>query len=176
MKSRKIKCSLTVLFIIIVGLIGYFRYQQINAHPVERGVIQERFFKQNELVHAHAVEFVVHHTKLTQTKNDVSAQINLSLKQTGTANYGQKHHDPDFRDNMYLNVPYGISNQCDYLLNQNGKRVGYNYLKKHLQEKQKYTLYFSVPRETYDQRSAKTRFSFLIPVQDHYVKYSLLLE
>ncbi|MDF7638423.1 hypothetical protein PT285_03105 [Lactobacillus sp. ESL0791] len=176
MKSKKSKYGLLILCLLLIGIAAGFRYRQVNAHPALRGVTEEKFFKRGELVHAYHVDFVVHQVKLTETKDEARLKVRLSLKQTGTANYGLKKDNPDFRDNMFFNVPYGISNQCDYVLNKKSQRVGYNYIAKNIKKKQLYTLYFSVPRETYDKRTEKTRFSFLVPLPDHYIKYSLLLE
>lgn len=173
MKNKKILWVGLLVILFVFGCLGYFRYNQINAHSDQYGVTQEKFFPKNKWVHAHHVSFIIHEAKVRKTKDEIQTRIKLSLHQTGDSNYGNKKGNTNFVENMFLNNPYGISNQPIEILDRNFHRIPPNEI---LKVKQPYFVFLNIPRYSYERRNKKLRFSFLVPVKNHFVKYSLLLE
>ncbi len=176
MKNKKLLWCLAILAAVLVGCAGFYRYQRVNAHPRQHGVMQEVVFHKNEWVHAYHTSFIIHKAEVQKTGREVKATIQLSIKQNGQPNYGMKKNNQDFLTNMFLNNPYGISNQSNDIYDQNQRRVDPSKALTKKLYKQPYTIYFTIPRSSYELREQKLRFSFLVPVKNHFVKYSLLLE
>ena len=172
--------SKTKIWVIIIGLIaligigGAFRYHQVNANTKQKGVTHEVFIKEGQLVHAKNVDFTVNKARVLKNKDQVTVPVTISIQQKGSANYGQKKNNFNYLENVWLNIPYGISNQTDTIFDKSNKRIA--HAENLLAAEQPVTMHFSTNRANYDQRDQKMRFSFLVPSSDHYVKYSLLLE
>ena len=75
---------------------------------------------------------------------------------------------------MWLNIPYSMSSQTDTIFDKNKIRVKPAMHPSTV--RQPLTLQFSATRTSYEHRNQKMRFSFLVPVENYLVKYSLLLE
>ncbi|EPC53447.1 hypothetical protein Lpp7_05135, partial [Lacticaseibacillus paracasei subsp. paracasei Lpp7] len=109
--------SKTKIWVIIIGLIaligigGAFRYHQVNANTKQKGVTHEVFIKEGQLVHAKNVDFTVNKARVLKNKDQVTVPVTISIQQKGSANYGQKKNNFNYLENVWLNIPYGISNQ-----------------------------------------------------------------
>ncbi|ARY92621.1 MULTISPECIES: hypothetical protein [Lacticaseibacillus] len=162
------------LILIIVMSIGIFRYHKVNANPKSLGVTKEVFINQNQLIHAKNVDFMICSAHVSKSKGQIMVPVELTIKQTGSANYGYKKNNPNFLENMWLNIPYSISTATADVTDKDNQRI---HKTKHLlAAKQPITLHFMTTQANYALRNQKMRFSFLVPVSNHYVKYSLLLE
>ena len=160
--------------LIVIGCGGFYRYRQVNAHPQQYGVTKEQLFHKNELVKACHVNFIVHEAAVKKSKDVVQAKVKFHIRQTGRPFYGERKNNPKFIENMYLNNSYGTSNPSVKLYDKSHHSI--NPYKALAHGKQPFTIFFTIPRYSYDMRNQKLRFSFLVPAKKHYVKYSLLLE
>ena len=174
MKNKKMLWSFFIAIIIVVGCVGFYRYRQVNAHPQQYGVTKEQLFRKNELVKAYHVDFIVHKAAVKKSKDAVQAKVKFNIRQTGQSFYGEKKNNPNFRENMYLNNPYGTSSPSIKLYDKSHHSINPDKALAH--GKQPFTIFFTIPRYSYDMRNQKLRFSFVVPTKKHYVKYSLLLE
>lgn len=174
MKRKKILWLALGSFVLLLGVIGFtIRYQKVNRHSNELGVKQEIFFRQGEFVKAHHVNFKVDKTTVKKDSKMINLTLKLFIKQTGEPNYGFRKGNPAFLEDMWFNIPYSLCNQTYEAYDRNGKRTPPHKL---LEAKQPITIHFFTPVSEYYDRNQKIRFSFLVPVSRHFVKYSLLLE
>lgn len=84
------------LILIIVMSIGIFRYHKVNANPKSLGVTKEVFINQNQLIHAKNVDFMICSAHVSKSKGQIMVPVELTIKQTGSANYGYKKNNPNF--------------------------------------------------------------------------------
>lgn len=174
MRTKHKLLIITFLVLILVMSIGIFRYHEVNANPKSLGVTKEVFIHQNQLVHAKNVDFMIRSAHVSRSKDQILVPVELTIKQTGPADYGYKKNNPNFLENMWLNTPYSISTATADVTDKDNQRI---HKTEHLlAAKQPITLHFTTRQENYALRNQKMRFSFLVPVSNHYVKYSLLLE
>ena len=81
--------------VVLLGIIGVLRYQQVNTNPQQRGVIKEVLIKKGQLIHAENVDFKVSKVQVLKKKDQVTVPVTLTIKQTGPANYGHKKGNPN---------------------------------------------------------------------------------
>lgn len=174
MRTKHKLWMMTFLALILVMSIGIFRYHEVNANPKSLGVTKEVFIHENQLIHAMNVDFMIRSAHVSKSKGQIMVPVELTIEQTGSANYGYKKNNPNFLENMWLNIPYSISTATADFTDKDNQRI---HKTEHLlAAKQPITLHFTTTQANYALRNQKMRFSFLVPAANHYVKYSLLLE
>lgn len=174
MKTKnKIVPLISILAVAILCFVFYIRYHAVNANVVNNGHIEEVLIQKNQEVHAYHEDFKITQVSVTKQNDEVKVKLQMQLHKTGQSNYGFHKNNPNFGENMWLNVPYSIAVPAKVTTIDN-KRLSY----KQLLNRTDITVnvLMSAPMQMYNRANKKARFSFLVPTNRSYVKYSLLLE
>lgn len=171
MKKSKKWIILLVSGIVII-LIGWVRYQQVNASDIR--AVPEKMFSENQQVNTDQVNFKVIDSQIEHHQGNVSVKIALTIEVKRDSNFGFHEENKGFMDNMWLNIPYAINAPVERINFPNGKKFKYSDIK--ISKPMNIVLNFQTTKMNYESRNQKMRFSFLIPENKRYVKYSMNLE
>lgn len=162
------------LLIMVVVLVGAWQFHRVNRGVTAQPVV-EQIVSPQQWHHSAKVSFKVLAASQQTVSGGKEVMVHLLLRSWQPANYGFHANNLNMIENMWLNIPYGISNQSRGMQRPNGRY----YTQRELQRPtiKDVTLRFPVIPDSYQQRLQPARFSFLVPERpDQFVKYSVLLD
>ncbi|TSO26695.1 hypothetical protein [Lactobacillus sp. LL6] len=168
--KNKIIAIISLILFFGVGVVFVKKYTEVNANNIK---VTEKVIHKNQLIHAHNINFKVLNTSVQKNNDEIELRVKMYLHQYGKLDFGQKTNNPNYIENMWLEVPYSLSNPVVKVYDKNDKDV--TYLKKLLHAKQPVTVVATLPNKEYYSAEKKPRFTFIVPNGKNYTKYSLLL-
>jgi len=169
----KFKTLLIILALLFLSIGSAWQYRRVNQ-KVKQPLVVEKIFHQGEWVTDQNVRFKVTQIEHQSATTEKRVKVHLQIQQLGAYRYGLKSGNANLAENMWLNIPYAISNQSRGLTHPSGQLFTDQEL--HSPGLKSGFLAFTVPDESYRARLQEARFSFLLSQSSgQFFKYSLLL-
>lgn len=166
----------TWVLLLVMGIIlgGTWQFHRVNRGVTPKPVMEQRVYPQR-WSSSQKAPFKVLAASQRTVPDGKEVTIHLLLGKLQLANYGFHSKNLNLIEDMWLNIPYGISNQSRGMQHPNGRY--YTEKELHQSTNKDVTLRFSVIPNSYRYRLQPARFSFLVPERpDQFVKYSVMLD
>ncbi len=153
---------------------GAWQFHHVNRHVILKPVVEQRVYPWR-WGGSQKAPFKVLTASQRTVADGKEVTIHLLLGNLQLANYGFHAKNLNLIEDMWLNIPYGISNQSRGMQHPNGRY--YTEKELHRSTNKDVTLRFSVIPNSYRYRLQPARFSFLVPERpNQFVKYSVMLD
>ncbi|WP_164511264.1 hypothetical protein [Levilactobacillus mulengensis] len=162
-----------LLVVIAFVLGGAWQFQRLNRGVTTKPVV-EQIVQPHQWSGSRKAQFKMLAATQRTVTDGKEVTLHLFMQSIKPANYGFHANNLNMIENMWLNIPYSISNQSRGMQHPDGRY----YTEREWQQPtiKDVTLRFLVIPNSYRQRQQSARFSFLVPERsDQFVKYSVLL-